>query len=104
MQSQHLIDDGELDDYNFGGNVNNLIPDQPQNAHSEEEVWKRVGEILYHARQCAQNSSAEPAWNTEVHARVLDLVLFGWREDRRLGYNDVYVETLLIYNPNCLIH
>ncbi len=89
--AEELIQSGELDEYNFGMNSNNLIPAQPKNAHSDEEVWKRVREVIYEAGLCEENSSSEPAWNTEVHARILNLVLFGWREEWRLSYNDVQV-------------
>ena len=89
LHAEELITAGELDKYNFGANSSNLVPDQPPNAHSDEEVWKRTREVLYEARQCEENSAAEPAWNTEVHARILNLVHFGWREGRHLSYNDV---------------
>jgi hypothetical protein len=88
---RNFVSRGELDEYNFGTNINSLIPAQPKNAHSDEEVWKRVSEVLYEARLCEEDSSPEAAWNTEVHARNLNLVLFGWREDRHLCYNDVKV-------------
>jgi hypothetical protein len=89
INAERLIADGRLDSDSFGADSNNLIPAQPKNAHSDEEVWKRVSEVLYEARLCEENSSSEPAWNTEVHARILNLVLFGWREEWRLSYNDV---------------
>jgi hypothetical protein len=89
LNAAEFITSGELDDYNFGAESNSLIPDQPPHAHSDAEVWKRTREVLHEAGQCEEDSAAEPAWNTEVHARILHLVLFGWREDRHLCYNDV---------------
>lgn len=89
VNAERLIAEGKLDNDSLGSNSNGLIPAQPKNAHSDEEVWKRVSEVLYEARLCEENSSSEPAWNTEVHARILNLVLYGWREEWRLSYNDV---------------
>jgi hypothetical protein len=89
LHAEELISKGKLDEYNFGAKSNILIPDQPPGSHSDEEVWKRVSEVIYQARLCEENSSSEPAWNTEVHARILNLVLLGWREEWCLCYNDV---------------
>jgi hypothetical protein len=89
LHAEELITAGDLDEYNFGANSNNLVPDQPPNAHSDEEVWKLTCEVLFGARQCEESLASEPTWNTKVHTRILNLVLFGWREDRHLFYNDV---------------
>ena len=54
-------------------------------------TWNLVGETIKKAQMCEDDLAPEAQWNTQVHARIFDIVLEGWRESKSLWYMDAYV-------------
>lgn len=82
-------DDPEDADRQFDPAVTGKGEKIGNDGFDHEETWIRVGEIYRAALKCRDKRFAEPAWNSDVHSRLLRLALGGYWELKGIGFRDV---------------
>lgn len=56
---------------------------------NHSQLFVRVLEVHEAAEECWRKGCAEPAWNSEVHCRLLWLAFRGQWQSREIWYEDV---------------
>lgn len=63
------------------------------NNTAAESFFRDATHIVKAAKLCVHHLLSEASWNDEVHSRVLNLALNGWREENGVWYMNVYVSS-----------
>lgn len=66
-------------------------PDRITGGLGHARFWDRVSTIHQATTECMDRGYPEPAWNSEVHSRVLRLALAGYWGEKEVWYMDITV-------------
>jgi hypothetical protein len=97
-QKRGLFTEHEVHNFNFSDSAPGS-----DDASGAEYVFRDAYHIYKAAAMCVEDGLPEAAWNAEVHSRILNLALRGWREDENVWYLDVYVLSSNFSHPFSLI-